>query len=189
MLKRQVRIAGIDDAPFSKKDKKVLCIATIFRGGDWLDGLLSFYVKRDGCDATNQLIRAINGSRHKEQLQFIMLDGICLGGFNVVDIAQVYEKTGLGVIAYMRKKPKMKKFLSALSKINPEAISYVKRAGGIKSLAVGKRRIYFQFAGCTENDVKELLRLSCTHGDIPEPLRVAHIIARGIVLGESKGKA
>jgi len=189
MLKKQVRIAGVDDAPFSKKDKRVLCVATIFRGGEWLDGLLSFYVDRDGNDATSELIRAINGSRHKEQLQFIMLDGICLGGFNIVDITRVYEETGLGVIACMRKKPEMKKFLSAVSKINPEALSCVKRAEDIKSLSIGKRKIYFQVAGCSENKAKELLKLSCTHGNIPEPLRVAHIIARGIILGESKGKA
>jgi uncharacterized protein len=37
--------------------------------------------------------------------------------------------------------------------------------------------------------VGKIIRLSSTRGNIPEPLRVAHLIATGIILGESRGKA
>ena len=41
-MKSQIRVIGIDDSPFDKNsNKKVLVVGTIFRGGDFMDGLLS----------------------------------------------------------------------------------------------------------------------------------------------------
>jgi hypothetical protein len=34
-----------------------------------------------------------------------------------------------------------------------------------------------------------IIQITSTRSNIPEPLRVAHLIATGIVLGESRGKA
>ena len=45
-MKKEIRIIGIDDGPFNKfKEKEVLVIGTIFRGGEWLDGVLSTKIK------------------------------------------------------------------------------------------------------------------------------------------------
>ena len=52
---------------------------------------------------------------------------------------------------------------------------------------VGK--IYIQYIGTTLKKAKELLKVTCTRSYIPEPIRVAHLIAAGIVKGESKGRA
>ena len=42
MIKKEIRVLGIDDAPFNKfKDKQVLVIAAFYRGGHFLDGVLS----------------------------------------------------------------------------------------------------------------------------------------------------
>jgi len=38
-------------------------------------------------------------------------------------------------------------------------------------------------------DAEEIIRLSTTRSAIPEPVRVAHLIAAGVVTGESKGNA
>ena len=42
--------------------------------------------------------------------------------------------------------------------------------------------------GLKLEDAMEIVKFSTTRSAIPEPLRVAHIIAAGIVTGESKGK-
>ena len=42
MVKKEIRVIGIDDSPFKKFSRqKILVIGTIFRGGNWLDGVLS----------------------------------------------------------------------------------------------------------------------------------------------------
>ena len=46
-----------------------------------------------------------------------------------------------------------------------------------------------QICGIERIDAEKIVKLSTTRSAIPEPLRVAHIIAAGIVNGESKGRA
>ena len=63
-LKPEIRILGIDDSPFSKTDGTALVVGVIFRGGNFLDGVLSCRVAVDGNDATEKLTGMIRGSRH-----------------------------------------------------------------------------------------------------------------------------
>jgi len=46
-----------------------------------------------------------------------------------------------------------------------------------------------QIYGIEREDAEDIVKLSTTRSAIPEPVRVAHIIAAGIVTGESKGSA
>ncbi|MEK6820293.1 MAG: DUF99 family protein, partial [Nanoarchaeota archaeon] len=185
-IKKEIRILGIDDSPFSRNDREVLAVGIVYRGGNYLDGLLSFHIKRDGKDATEKIIRAVKKTRHKEQLQLIMLDGLTLGGFNVADIQEIRRKTKFPVIAVMRKKPDMKKFFLALKKAgrSREKLKMIERAGKIHELKINKKNLYIQTAGISLKKAESILKLTCLHSNIPEPLRVAHLIASGIVNGE-----
>ncbi|MDL5503046.1 MAG: DUF99 family protein, partial [Candidatus Methanoperedens sp.] len=49
--------------------------------------------------------------------------------------------------------------------------------------------VFIQLCGLDKESAVKIIRLTSTHSNIPEPLRVAHIIATGVVLGESKGQA
>ena len=49
--------------------------------------------------------------------------------------------------------------------------------------------IYVKCAGITINEAEEIINLSTIRGVIPEPIRVAHVIASGVIRGESYGKA
>jgi len=220
-IKKELRILGVDDGPFNKfKDKDCLVVATVFRGGNYMDGLLSTRVEVDGTDSTKKLITMIKKSSNLEQLRCIMLDGIALAGFNVVNIQELSKKTKLPVIVIIRKKPNFKKIISALKKADKRTarkkLEFMKKAGKIYSVEIKRKgkeekvkkaekvkksklkeeflkkinkKIYFQIAGINEKKASEIIKISATHALIPEPLRIAHIIAAGIVLGESHGKA
>ena len=41
----------------------------------------------------------------------------------------------------------------------------------------------------TSEKAKEILEIVCTRSLIPEPIRIAHLIASGIIYGQSRGKA
>jgi len=186
-MKKEIRILGIDDAPFDKfKGGNVLVVGTIFRGGSWLDGLLSTKVRVDGNNATDRLIEMINKCKFKPQLQAIILDGIALGGFNVIDIEKLSKKTKIPVIVVIRRMPDFKKIKETLKKLKKERkYRLIEKAG--KVYKVGQ--IYIQINGISLEDAREVLRISCTRSFLPEPIRVAHMIGAGIVEGESKGKA
>lgn len=186
-MKKEIRILGIDDSSFDKfKDKEVLVIGTIFRGGNFLDGVLSTKVSVDGDNSTLKLIELINKSKFKPQIQCIMIDGIAFGGFNIIDIEHLNQKTQIPVIVVIRRMPDIKNIEKILIKINKkEKIRLIENAG--KPIKIGN--IYVQFKGIGIEDVKKILKISCTHSFIPEPIRVAHLIGQGLYFGESKGKA
>ncbi|MCS7123172.1 MAG: DUF99 family protein [Candidatus Aenigmarchaeota archaeon] len=187
MIKKEIRIVGVDDSYFERNQEKVLVVATIFRGGLFLDGLLSTYVELDGKDATEKLTKMINNSRHKKQIKVLMLDGITLAGFNIVDIKELYEKTNIPIIVINRKMPDLEKVERALRNFEDyeERMKKIKNAGEIKKF----KKLYYQKIGLSDIECQKIIEISTTRGDIPEPLRIAHIIATGIVRGESYGRA
>lgn len=193
MLKSEIRILGIDDGPFNPKSKdKVPVIGVVYRGGNYPDGFLRTDVKVDGLDATEKIAKLINSSRHKQQLKVIMLDGITLGGFNIVDIKKLYKETNLPIIVINRKRPNLKDVKNALKNFKDfeKRWKMIKSAGKIKICKLKSGvKVYYQAIGLTEEDAEDAIALSSTHSQIPEPLRIAHLIATAIVKGESGGRA
>lgn len=187
MIKKEIRVIGIDDSPFDKHRKdKVMVIGVVFRGGLFLDGVLTTKVNIDGDDATTKIIDMINKCKYKLQLQCIFLDGIAVAGFNVIDIKKLNKKTRLPVIVIIRRNPNIEKIKKTLIKIRQEnKIELIEKAGPIKKVG----EIYIQLTGLSIEKAKELLKLTCTRSLIPEPIRIAHLIASGITYGESRGKA
>lgn len=190
-IKKEIRILAWDDGPFEFKSKgKDILVGVIFRGGQFLDGLLKTEVEIDGLDATEKIIEKVLKTRHKD-LRVIMLDGITFAGFNTVDIKEIYEKTKLPVIAINRNKPDLKQFISTLEKLpEPEKrLKAVENAGSFYWVSIKDKRICFQCSGIKKEDAEEIIKTTTTMSLIPEPLRVAHLIATGFVLGESVGRA
>ena len=186
-MKKEIRVIGIDDAPFDKSKKgNVLVVGTIFRGGEWMDGVLSTTARIDGTNSTSKLALMINKCKFKPQLQAILLNGIALGGFNIIDINKLNKKTKIPVIVVIRKCPDFASIKYALDKMGKsKRYRLIEKAGKVHKIG----DVYAQFSGCDIDFVKEVLRITCTRSFLPEPLRAAHIIAAGIVLGESKGDA
>lgn len=193
MFKSEIRILGFDDCPFKRGDEKVGVVGVVYRGGSFLDVVMKTEVKVDGTDATRKLIYLLNSSRQKPQLKVLMLDGIAFGGFNIIDIKKLYKKTGLPVIVINRKHPDIYSVKEALKnnfKDFKKRWNMILNAGKIKvcNLKNGKK-VYYQVIGMEDEEAEEIIQLSSTHSDIPEPLRVAHLIAAAIIKGESSGRA
>ena len=192
MVKGEIRIIGIDDGPFTKREKEVIVVGVVFRGGEFLDGVLRTNVTVDGLDATEKISKMINFSKHKQQLKVIMLDGITVGGFNVIDVRKLYSQTRIPVIVVNRKIPDLKSIRVALEKNFDDFEKRWKmllNAGKIKQLKFEKFSLYYQNIGIDDEEAEEIISISIKHAQIPEPLRVAHLIATGIVKGESEGHA
>ena len=110
-----------------------------------------------------------------------MLDGITFGGFNVVDIQQIFQKTQIPVIVIMRKQPDLLKIRNALQNFSnwEERWKRIQKAGKIKIIQ-NKELIYIQTSGISWEDAEEIVKLATTRSAIPEPIRAAHIIASGL---------
>jgi hypothetical protein len=92
-LKRLVHAVGFDDAPFERTHRGDVLVVGAICSGARLDGVLSGAVRRDGANSTRVLADLIGRSRFRGHLQAILLQGIALAGFNVVNIHALHEST------------------------------------------------------------------------------------------------
>ena len=190
-MKKQIRLIGIDDSPFTFTDKYGMVIGVIMRGGEYLESVLRRHIIIDGNDATFVCKDMIKKTRHRKQLKAMLLDGIALGGFNVVNIKEVYESTNLPVITITRDKPNFEKIKVALQKNfdDWEHRLALMKNGKIYKVETKHNPIYVKCTGIDIGEAKEIIKISTIRGVVPEPIRVAHLIASGIKRGESYGKA
>ncbi len=66
----------------------------------------------------------------------------------------------------------------------------IENAGKIRETRLKNgANIFYQSIGLDNDDAEDVLAISCTHGQVPEALRVAHLIATAVVKGESLGRA
>ena len=136
----------------------------------------------DGLDATEKFASMINTSPHHKQLRLVMLNGITFAGFNIVNIKRLYAATGLPVIALTHDKPDLELIHEALKNLanSEERWKLIVEAGEIHEIINNGAKIYLELAGISLADAQNIIRLTSTRGCLPEPLRVAHLIASGV---------
>lgn len=191
IMKNEIRLLGIDDAPFSFSDEFSIIIGVIMRGGSYIEGVLSRKIKVDGIDASHLCIDMINNTRHKKQLRALLIDGIAFSGFNVIDIEKIFLETEIPVITLTRDKPDFIKIKNALIKNFSDwrtRLDIIEK-GILYKVNTNFNPIYIKCSGISLNEAKEIIKLSTIRGVIPEPIRIAHMIASGIIKGDSYGKA
>lgn len=182
-IKSEIRILGVDDGIFvPHTEGTVIVVGVVFRGGSYLDGIMHTYVAIDGFDATEKIASMINVSPHSKQLRLVMLNGITFAGFNLVNIKNLNQTTKLPVIAVTDAKPDLNAVHKALYNLPEieERWKIVLEAGEIHEVLSKARKLYVEIAGISLGDAIEIIKLTSTRSSLPEPLRVAHLIASGI---------
>jgi len=186
-LNRYSNIIGIDDAPFDKnRNDKVLIVGAIY-ADTRLIGVLSTQAAPDGDDSTAAITAMIRKSRFAEQLQVVLLQGIAMAGFNVIDIHALHKQLAIPVLAIARHQPDMQAIRKVLlSKVanGQHKWELIKKAGAMQPAG----KVYVQRAGLSLADARTIIERFAVNGNIPEPLRSAHLIAGGIARGESHGR-
>jgi hypothetical protein len=190
-IKDEIRIIGFDDAPFQREDRSVLVVGAVYRGGGFMDGVVSTEVEVDGLDSTEKLSELLNNLRFGD-VRIVMIDGIAFGGFNVVDIKSLNEATDLPVIVVTRDMPDFDGIWNALKHTQDpkKRRKLIEDAGEPMFVETAEEGgVYIQFSGINFDDAAKIVRMSSTHSLIPEPIRAAHLIAQGVSIGQSKGRA
>ena len=185
VIKPEIRVLGVDDGFFTPHvEGLVPIVGVVFRGGYWLDGVMYTEVGVDGFDGTEKIVSMVLDSPHYKQLRVIVLDGITFAGFNVVDIRKLNTETKLPVIAVTREKPNLEKVRRALKNLaeSEKRWNTILNAGKIYEVSprIEGENVYAHFSGILEGDARKILKLTSTRSNVPEALRVAHIIASGI---------
>ncbi len=188
MARPITNVIGFDDAPFEREHRgDVLLIGTIF-SRTRLDGILSAKVRRDGRNATARMLEMIDSSQFTGHIRAVLLQGIAVAGFNVVDIHRLSRLAGVPVLVVARRRPNLPAIRESLLKTGPGAERkwrLIERAGPMEPL----RGVFVQRVGLDTEGARNLLAATTLHGKLPEPLRIAHLIAGGVTTGMSRGRA
>jgi endonuclease V-like protein UPF0215 family len=190
-IKPEIRVLGVDDGIFVPHTKGTAdVVGVVYRGGYWLDGVMRTQVTIDGMEATEKIAVMIKKSPHYEELRVVILNGITFAGFNVVDINKLSKSANLPVIAVTREKPDLQKIRKALENLPERERRWqaIESAGKIIDVQTRntEEAVYMQIAGVSQEDAKKILKSTSTQSNIPEALRVAHIIATGLTRLEEK---
>ncbi|MFP3981982.1 MAG: DUF99 family protein [Desulfobacterales bacterium] len=184
--KRLSNVAGFDDAPFDRGHQGGVPIVGTVYADLRFDGVLVGEIERDGSDAAQKLGDLIAGSRFAEHIQLVMLQGIAFGGFNVVDVFALHRQLGVPVLAVSRKPPDMDAIKNALiNRVDKgeEKWQIIEQLGAMEPAG----NVHIQRVGLTLEQAAAAVNRFSIHGNIPEPLRTAHLIATAIECGQSRG--
>jgi endonuclease V-like protein UPF0215 family len=179
-------VVGFDDAPFLRETFGAVPVVGAVFASRRLEGILVGHVERDGSDAAARLGSLISTSRFADHIQLVLLQGITMAGFNVVDVFELHDNLQVPVLVVSRKLPDMEGFRDALTTHIPGGFSrwaIVERLGPMEPIGP----LYVQRVGIDRDQAAAVLRNLTMYGNIPEPLRTAHLVAGGLVEGQGRG--
>ncbi|WP_066426636.1 DUF99 family protein [Anabaena sp. 4-3] len=185
--RRKIRAVGFDDAPFTRAAGKPVSVAGVICADTRFEGMVWGEIEPDGWDATETLSQLLIGGKFLAHLHVVLLDGISLGGFNIVDLPLLAEKLERPCIAVMRKQPNLNAMIYAMQRLpHPEKrLEVVRRAGTVHEYPP----FYFQVCGADAAIAAQVLQQLTDCGHVPEALRLAHLIGSAVVKGESGRQA
>ncbi len=178
-MRRFAHAIAFDDCAFDRENRgDVGLIGGVFAGAR-LDGIVSGRVRRDGANSTSVMARMIFESRFVEHLQLIMLQGIAVAGFNVVDVFELHAATDLPILVVARREPDLAAIRDTLTlRIRGGARKWriIERVGPMERVG----GVWIQRIALTPSDAATIVQRFAVNGNYPEPLRVVHLIASGI---------
>jgi uncharacterized protein len=190
-MKVKSRFLGIDDGPFTFGDTRVALVGVAVQAPSYIEGVLTDWATVDGVDGTERILGLVRRSRYREGLRMVFLNGVAVGGFNVVDLNRLYADLQVPIVTVTRRAPNLGAMRAALRRRFPDWETRWAQitAHPIEEVGTGHTPVRVSYVGTRRDEVVEALSLTTIRGAIPEPLRIAHLIAAGLAKGESHGRA
>jgi endonuclease V-like protein UPF0215 family len=181
-------LLGIDDGPFEKfrSAESTPIVGVTMEGADLVESVAITRFPIDGAGVSDFLAGWIWELRVRPGLQGVIFGGITIAGLSVLDPFALTEQLNLPVMLVNRREPSNERLREALQRAGlAERIPLLERSP--EPFAVGGR-LYAAVAGADCERARQLVCGSVRKSDLPEPLRLAHLIARALVTGESRGR-
>lgn len=184
---RRPHLLGVDDGPFEKSaSDRTPIVGVMMEGPDLVEAIAVTAFPVDGEGVTAFLGDWIGSLRCRPALQGVLLGGITLAGLSVVDAAALSARLGLPVLIANRREPRDDALRHALAAAGlAHRCAILERAPRALPAAAG---LFVAQAGADDELARQLVLAARGKSGLPEPLRVAHLIARALATGESRGR-
>ncbi len=186
-LGKVLRVAGFDDAPFGAERGSEVSVCGVICAATRFEGMLWGRATRDGEDATDVISEMLLESKFHRQVHVVLIDGVAIGGFNVIDVQELHARLERPVICVMRKEPDLERGHRALEVFEDaeRRSALVRAAGEIHHAAP----FWFQVHGAPPQVAALALERLTDNGHVPEALRLAHLIGSAVMTGEASRRA
>ena len=182
-------VLGIDDGPFDKfasPAPATSIVGVMMEGADLVEAVAVTSFPVDGDGVTEFLADWIGGLRCRPGLHAVLVGGITIAGLCVIDVRELARRLGLPVVVVNRKEPSNARLCEALETAGfADRVALLDRAPPPLAMDGG---LFVAAAGADPDQVEVLIRATRAKSDVPEPLRLAHLIARAVTHGESRGR-
>jgi hypothetical protein len=179
-FKRGLRTLGIAES-FVKQREKAVLAGVVMRGDLQIDGFGFAEVTLRGLDATQGVIDIYNQLSRRD-INLIMLNGCVISLFNLVDLDEVYETLAKPVICVTYEESSgLEKYLREFSDADARLEVYRRLGERSEVLLHTGYRVFVRYRGMNKHEAKHALNLFTLQGSVPEPLKVARLLARAIL--------
>ena len=181
--KKGIRVLGIAES-FEKgvSDKAVLA-GVVMRSDLIIDGIVLGRCTVGGMDATDSIIEMYR-RLERTDIAAIMLNGCIISWFNVVDLQKLSDETNLPVIcvSYYPSKGIKEYFMKYFPSDWENRVEVYERLGSrFEIVNRNGFKVYLRIVGLDSDEASRLINRYTLFGRIPEPLRVARLIAHSVL--------
>ncbi len=178
-------IIAFDDGYFPPTFKgsvgKTLLMGVLYHEGVTISKILWDTIVVDGLGVTDRIASMVNVLKIYSDNPVVILDGITYAGFDVADPDKIYSATKIPVISFIQYPLDLERIRSALIKhfSDYETRYQVIHRTYTKTvpLITPWRVVRFYAVGITRKEASSLLRELMIYSPVPEPLRIAHMVA------------
>jgi hypothetical protein len=178
--KKGIRALGIAESFQKGASDKAVLAGVVMRGDMQIDGFEISEITLGGLDATDGVLEIFRGLGRRD-INVILLNGCVISLFNIIDMEKVYAELALPIVCVTYEESEgLEKYFKEFD--DSEARLEIYRRLGERTpvkLHTG-HRVLVRYIGIEMREVQLLLDKFTLQGAIPEPLRVARILARSI---------
>ena len=180
--KKGIRGLAIAES-FSQNSKKSVLSGIVMSTDLVIDGFVFGHSTVGGDDATDAILEMYE-KLDRQDVSFLLISGIVISLYNIIDMKRISEKIGLPVIGITYEESSG--IEDAIKHHFPE--SYKSKLTEYSKLEPRKKitlhtsyNLYVRNEGCTVLEAKQLLDKVTSQGSIPEPLRIAQLLANTLL--------
>ncbi len=181
--KKGIRVLGISESFIKNKSKTSILAGLIMRADLVIDGFSFSKATVGGMDAT-ECVLEIYQKLGREDINLVFLNGCVISWFNIIDLKRFYRDIARPVICitYEKSEGLEKYFVEYFGNEAEDRIAKYKENGEREEFKLHTGKIIFaRYLGLNREDVIQVINKFTLHGSIPEPLRVARLLARTLV--------
>lgn len=178
-IKKGSRILGIAES-FSREKGKSILVGIVYRIDGIIDGFTFVETTLGGMDSTDRIIELYN-ELGREDINFILISGVVISLYNVIDLHRIHYTLKLPVISitYEESEGLTEIFIRKFPRDwHHRLLIYYKNGDRSRIKLSNGYIIYIRSIGLEIDDAKRLLDKITFEGKYPEPIRIARLVAK-----------